>query len=143
MYPINEKVHELYWEKDINCAGTMLMCLGELFHVVYEPQVLNSAVGMHGAGGYRAQCGLVEGALMFIGIYFAMLKVPNQHIVSECFRFAEEFDREFGSLQCFHLRPTGFGPDDPPHMCEQLTCRAIAFANEFIKNAVRADRFNQ
>lgn len=28
---ITEKVHELYWDKDINCARTTLICLGELF----------------------------------------------------------------------------------------------------------------
>jgi len=30
--------------------------------------VLNFAIGLFGAGGYQAQCGLVEGTLMFIGI---------------------------------------------------------------------------
>jgi len=32
------------------------------------PQLLDAAVGMHGAGKYGAQCGLVEGSLMFIGL---------------------------------------------------------------------------
>lgn len=27
---ITEKVHELYWEKDINCARTTLICLGTI-----------------------------------------------------------------------------------------------------------------
>lgn len=66
---IEKKVHELYWDCDVNCARTMLICLGELFGVTYEPQTLNAAVGLHGAGGYRAQCGLVEGSLMFAGVY--------------------------------------------------------------------------
>ena len=66
-YIIN-RVHELYWNNDINCAGTTIICLSELFEISVEQQTIWSAVGMHGAGGYRAQCGLVEGTLMFIGM---------------------------------------------------------------------------
>ena len=65
---IKERVHELYWEHDMNCARTMLTCLGEFYDVNLEEQTVNSTIGLHGAGGFRAQCGLVEGALMFIGI---------------------------------------------------------------------------
>lgn len=66
---ITKRVHELYWEEDIDCARTALICLSEIFETALEPQTIRSAVGLHGAGGYRAQCGLVEGALMFIGIW--------------------------------------------------------------------------
>ena len=38
----------------INCARTALVCLSELFEIVIEPQTIWSAVGLHGAGGYRA-----------------------------------------------------------------------------------------
>lgn len=130
---IKEKVHKLYWEKDINCARTMLICLGELFNVKYESQTLNSAIGLHGAGGFRAQCGLVEGALMFIGIYYSHLGKSEESIVSACYKYAEAFNQKFGSLKCYDLRPNGFTSNDPPHMCEQLTCNAIAFAYDFIK----------
>lgn len=47
---IQEKVHELYWKDDINCVRTMLICLRELFDIKLDSQVLNSAVGLHGAG---------------------------------------------------------------------------------------------
>lgn len=33
---IEKKVHELYWDCNVNCARTMLICLGELFGVTYE-----------------------------------------------------------------------------------------------------------
>ena len=45
---INEIVHKLYWEQDVNCAGTMLRCLGEAFQVKLDRQVLSAAAGMHG-----------------------------------------------------------------------------------------------
>lgn len=129
---ITNRVHELYWKEDINCAKTTLICLGELFEIAIEPQVIYSAVGLHGAGGYRAQCGLVEGTLMFVGIYFHILGKQESEIVSACYDFASAFDKEFGSLRCFELRPTGFSENNPPHMCENLTCRAIEFAYQHI-----------
>ena len=90
---ITKRVHELYWKEDINCARTTLICLSELFKIAIEPQVICSAIGLHGAGGYRAQC---------------------------------------GSLRCLELRPSGFSENDPPHMCENLTCTAIIFAYQYI-----------
>ena len=98
---IENRVHELYWKEDINCARTALICLGGLFETVIEPQTIQSAAGLHGAGGYRAQCGLVEGTLMFIGIYLHGLGRTEEEIVSACYGFASAFDRKFGSLRCF------------------------------------------
>lgn len=135
---IMNRVHELYWENDINCARTTIICLSELFKTAVEPQTLRSAVGLHGAGGYRAQCGLVEGALMFIGIYLHSLRKEDDEIVSVCYNFAAAFDKAFGSLRCFELRPTGFSENDPPHMCENLTCNGIEFAYQYILEITKA-----
>ena len=129
---ITKQVHELYWKEDINCARTALICLSELFNISVEPQTIWSAIGLHGAGGYRAQCGVVEGSLMFIGIYFHMMGKTEDEIVSSCYNFAAAFDRAFGSLRCFELRPTGFSESDPPHMCENLTCEGIEFTYQYI-----------
>lgn len=104
-----------------------------MFDISLEQQTINSAIGMHGAGGYRAQCGLVEGGLMFIGIYDKHQGKPEDEIVSDCFRYAQEFTQKFGSLRCYDLRPTGFSRDDQPHMCEKLTCDAVRFAFNYIK----------
>lgn len=135
---IIKRVHELYWKEDINCARTSLICLSELFEIAIEPQTIWAAIGLHGAGGYRAQCGLVEGTLMFMGIYFHKLGKTEAEIVSICYNFASAFDKTFGSLRCYELRPTGFSENDPPHMCENLTCRAIEFAYHHILKIVGA-----
>lgn len=129
---IANRVHELYWNDDINCARTALICLSGLFETKNEAQTLRAAVGLHGAGGYGAQCGLVEGPLMFIGIYLHALGKSEEEIVSACYNFASAFERTFGSLRCCDLRPTGFSENDPPHMCENLTCSAIEFACQYI-----------
>lgn len=134
---IMNRVHELYWKEDINCARTTLICLSELFGISIEAQTVWSAVGLHGAGGYRAQCGLVEGSLMFMGIYFHVLGKSENEIVSYCYGFASAFERKFDSLRCSDLRPTGFSEDDPPHMCEKLTCDAIEFAYRYISEITK------
>ena len=133
---ITKRVHELYWEEDINCARTSLICLSELFDINIAQQTIWSAAGLHGAGGYRAQCGLVEGPLMFIGIYFHILGKSDAEIVSACYDFASAFEKQFQSLRCLELRPAGFSENDPPHMCETLTCRAIEFAYRHIREIV-------
>lgn len=129
---IKNRVHELYWNEDINCARTVIICLSELFKLDVEPQIIWAAVGLHGAGGYRAQCGLVEGTLMFMGIYLHMLEKAENEIVSACYDFASAFEKRFGSLRCLELRPTGFSENNPPHMCENLTCNSVEFAYQFI-----------
>jgi C_GCAxxG_C_C family probable redox protein len=134
---IKERVHELYWNDEINCARTTLICLGELYHTDIEQQTLNSAIGLHGAGKFRAQCGLVEGALMFIGIYFSNRGQSKYDIELICYRFADEFTKKFGSLRCYDLRPNGFNENDPPHLCEQLSSAAIEFAYQFIKKQIQ------
>ena len=57
---IAARVHEYYCVNDYNCAITILKILSENFFVNINQQVINAAIGMHGAGKYRAQCGLVE-----------------------------------------------------------------------------------
>jgi C_GCAxxG_C_C family probable redox protein len=130
---IKDRVHELYYGYDVNCARTTLTCLSELLDTPIERQTMNAAIGLHGAGGFRAQCGLVEGALLFMGLYFSDRGKSTDEIVSLCYRYADEFTKKFGSLTCRELRPGGFSEDDPPHACEGLTCEAIEFAYEFIK----------
>lgn len=133
MNKIEERVHDLYWKDDINCARTMMTCLSELFNIKLEKETINAAIGLYGAGGFRAQCGLVEGALMFIGVYYSKLQKSEEEIVLKCYKYAEGFTKKFNTLKCYDLRPNGFTENDSPHMCEKITCEAIAFAYDFIK----------
>ena len=129
---IARRVHELYYGQDLNCARTTMTCLSELFAVPIEEQTFAAAVGLFGAGGYRAQCGLVEGALMFIGIFFRQLGKGESEAVKACYDYAGEFEAKFGSLRCRELRPGGFREDDPPHLCEKLSCETIEFACNYM-----------
>ncbi len=133
---IRAAVHEAYWERDVNCAGTMLHILAGLHDVVLQEQVLYAAVGMHGAGGFRAQCGLVEGALMFLGIYGRLCGKTAEETAALCYDFAARFTERFGSLSCRELRPGGFSPEDPPHLCEALSVAAVEFAARYVETSI-------
>ena len=129
----NELIRQLYHDKDYNCAITTLLCLGKEFGVEISPQVLASAVSMNGGGRFRAQCGLVEGALMFIGIYVAEQGLKKKETMKIAYSFCEAFTARFGSLLCRDLRPGGFQKDDPKHLCEPLTQETVAFTVDFLR----------
>lgn len=58
----------------------------------------------------------------------------DAEIASICFTYAEKFKQEFGSLQCYDLRPNGFTEQDSPHACENLTVQAILFTYHFMNS---------
>lgn len=125
---ISQSIEKYYLEEDLNCAKTTLKTLGVKFNIDFSPQVLDAATGMHGAGKTGAQCGLVEGTLMFLGIAGRVKNIPEDEVIDFCGRFAREFEQAFGSILCRELRPEGFSPDQPPHLCENLTRRALEFS---------------
>ncbi len=133
---VKNVVHCEYYEHDTNCATTTLICLGKLLNFEIDKQLIFASIGLYGAGGYRAQCGLVEGGLMSIGIVGTSYGLSKQKIVDKCYEFAKIFEQKFSSLQCRELRPGGFRSDDPPHLCENLTLKACLFSYMFIINNV-------
>ena len=58
--------------------------------------------------------------------------IPDNVIVQSCREFAKQYENKFNSLQCSILRSEGFHPDNPPHICEPLTCKAVEFSINFI-----------
>jgi C_GCAxxG_C_C family probable redox protein len=129
---VKRRVSRYYWNEDINCAITTLKILSEAFNIELNKQTFDAAIGMHGAGKFGAQCGLVEGTLMFLGIFGRAINMKEDVIVDTCREFAQEFEIKFKSLECRFLRPEGFHPDNPPHICGQITCEAINFSINFI-----------
>ncbi len=61
---VQSRVHTYYRRDQFNCATTTLKILAERFDLDLQDQVIHASLGMAGAGGLRAQCGLVEGGLM-------------------------------------------------------------------------------
>ena len=129
---ITARVHTYYHLDHLNCVTTTLKILAVQCNLPLAGLVLDAAVGMHGAGGYRAQCGLVEGTLLFLGVLGRAKGYADQETVDLCCRYAKSFEEQFSSLLCRELRPEGFAPDQPPHLCEGLSCRSIEFSAAFI-----------
>jgi hypothetical protein len=136
---VKNRVSRSYWEHDRNCATTALSILSELFGIELHSQTIDSALAMHGAGKYGAQCGLVEGALMFMGVWGRHNRLEDRLVIDACRDFAGKFEARFGSLLCRVLRPEGFGRENPPHLCEGITCDAIEFAAMYIENLQQAE----
>lgn len=134
---INRRVQTCYWVEDLNCTITLLKIMSSIFNIDLSRQVLDAATGMHGAGSYQAQCGLVEGSLMFIGIIGKHMGYSSQEIEVYCYNLAYEFEEHFGSLVCRELRPEGFNPDNPPHLCEEITKQAVLFTADYIMREMK------
>ena len=135
--PIDNRVREYYWKYNLNCATTNLKILSEIFSITLSDQIISAAIGMHGAGKYGAQCGLVEGTLMFLGIIGKEYLIKEETIVNQCREYAKQFENKFQSLSCSTLRPEGFTKENPPHLCEKLTCSAIEFNRNFVSQFLK------
>ncbi len=131
---VTDCVNEYAKKQDLNCAQTTLLVLAEKFEIKLDEQIIIGSNGLNGAGQYRAQCGLVEGVLIFLGIYLHSLKAEKDDIQHACNLFASKYETKFGSLSCSQLRPNGFNSTDPPHLCAKLTEQSITFAIDFISN---------
>ncbi len=136
---IARAVHDSYWKEDLNCATAALMVLSRAFSLSLDKQVVDSALGMHGAACFGAQCGLVEGPLLFLGIYGRHRGWDDDAVRKACYHYADRFQSEFGSLLCSRLRPGGFSDSDPEHLCEDITAKAVAFAVDYLEEILSRD----
>ena len=129
---ILEMVHHCYWDNNANCAQTTLHCLEQLTGLPVHPSLYQATVGCHGAAGHGGQCGLIEGATLFLGLYCAAMGKSVEETEEICARYALVFNRNFNSMACSDLRPGGFRADDPPHLCERFTVRAVTCLHDFV-----------
>jgi len=130
---IKHHVHQLYWEDNLNCSSTTLKILGDIFNIELTSKTLNSVINFHGSSENSVQCGLLKGSLEFIKIFGQKRNFLEKQITKLCNIFTEKFKKEFGSILCKELRPQGFSKNNLPHLCENITTKAILFSTEFIE----------
>ncbi|MBN1260425.1 MAG: C-GCAxxG-C-C family protein [Anaerolineae bacterium] len=118
---IAQRVAELFVSGRYNCAMTSLAVLGEVFDIPLEPQTLAAARCLPAVGDTGGLCGLVSGALMFIGVWSAAHGFHRSDLGVATAAFVAGVYQVFGSAQCCDLRSeeTGCGP---------LAVRVIGFA---------------
>lgn len=137
---ITERVHQYYWENNISSTVTTLKILAECFGIELQDQIIDAALGMSGARTNRAQCGLIEGSLMFIGILGKDRGVSEKACIAFCQDLSNYFVQEYGSMQCKFLRPEGFYDENPPHLCEGLTtdviCKTVDIFSKWLKQSL-------
>ncbi|MBN1333100.1 MAG: C_GCAxxG_C_C family protein [Synergistales bacterium] len=117
-----------------------LKLLDEVYQIPLNRQVIEAAHGMNGAGRYGAQCGLIEGMLMFLGIWGKARNLNYQETQELCKEYAGIFEDTFGSLLCSCLKPEAkSSAKDPDHPCEELKIKALLMDMEFL---LRKDPLN-
>lgn len=134
---IEESVKYYYWEKDFNCAETTLLTLSKALNIELMEETIFSATALPGAAKNGAQCGIVSGVIMLIGIMGNKQGIERNKIQEKCHVFVQKYEEKFGSLLCRELRPQGFNKNNPPHLCLGLTIDSIKVAYEYINTACR------
>ena len=134
---IENRVRECYRIHEYNCTITVFKILSEIYDITLPEQFYAGAIGMNGAGQYGAQCGLVEGMLIMIGVMEGANGSDKDKIMGLCRKFAESYEKRFGSLLCRELRPEGFGDHVPDHLCEKISIDAVKFMHQFIEREMK------
>lgn len=129
-----EKIHDMYWNHDLNCATTIIKVLAKKFSFKINKQVIDGLIAIPGGAKHGELCGLVIGPIMFIGMYGRNKGLNEKEIKKICYDFTEGFKDKFYNLQCRKLRPEGFKPSNPSHLCEELTKKVVVYTIYFIEN---------
>lgn len=104
---IRDRVQTYFVDGDDNCAMSTLRILGEYFETPLDLQVLDAAQCVPGAGGTGEACGLIMGALMFIGVWGAKHHHPRESLNLLAQRVTTYVQHQFGSVCCRDLQLEG------------------------------------
>ncbi|MFN2283730.1 MAG: C-GCAxxG-C-C family (seleno)protein [Anaerolineae bacterium] len=108
---VQQRVATYFVTGENNCAMTVLRVLSEAFQTPVTQQVIDAAQCMPGAGGVDHLCGLISGALMFVGVWGAEQGLHRQTLQPLTSDFSRAIQERFGSLMCSDLRSVeGCGP---------------------------------
>ena len=108
---VQQRVAAYFVTGENNCAMTVLRVLAEVFKTPLAQPVIDAAQCMPGAGGVDHLCGLVSGALMFVGVWGGQQGLHRSVLRPVTSGFSQAVAERFGSLMCSDLRPAdGCGP---------------------------------
>ena len=123
---LQEQVRLYFTSGKYNCTMTTLKVLTEVFEVPLHPQVLDAARMAPGAGGTGGLCGLVTGALMFVGLWDAQHRIPRDQLWPLTQGMMAEIRERFGSVQCEVLE----------NDCSKLTFEMLSFLIPYLRQAL-------
>ncbi len=125
---VRSLVHHYYNVCDINSAKTTLYCLGELLGVSIKTQAIQAASGLYNMSRGKDGYGLLNGAVMFMGILFSKKNMAEREISNICTRFADKFQEKFGSVINRDLGSS----KEALRLKEEMTVNAILFDYDFL-----------
>lgn len=126
---IRDRVKHYFVEGDNNCAMTVLRVLGETFEMPISPEVLTAAGVMPGAGGVGGLCGLVTGALMFLGVWGGQHGYHRSQLKPTSQEFMQQVKQHLGSSLCCDLKPAEGD-------CAPLAEQFLSFTIPFLQHAL-------
>jgi len=128
---VQQRVATYFVTGENNCAMTVLRVLAEVFETPVAQPVIDAAQCMPGAGGVDHLCGLVSGALMFVGVWGGQQGLHRSALRPITSSFSQAVQERFGSLMCGDLRPAdGCGP---------LAVAFLTFAVSYLKNRLNVE----
>ncbi|MBN2392454.1 MAG: C-GCAxxG-C-C family protein [Anaerolineae bacterium] len=127
---VQQSVSTYFVTGENNCAMTVLRVLAEVFETSVAQPVIDAAQCMPGAGGIDHLCGLISGALMFVGVWGGQQGLHRQTLRPLTSSFSQAVTERFGSLMCSDLRPAdGCGP---------LAVAFLTFAIPYLESRLNA-----
>ena len=123
---LREQVRLYFTSGKYNCAMTTLKVLTEVFEVPLHPQVLDAAQVVYGAGNTGGLCGLVTGALMFVGLWGAKHHIPRDRLSPLTQGMVTQIRERFGSVQCEVLE----------NDCSKLTFEMLSWLIPYLRQAL-------
>jgi len=128
---VQQRVATHFVTGENNCAMTVLRVLAEVFETPVAQPVIDAAQCMPGAGGVDHLCGLISGALMFVGVWGGQHGLHRQTLRPLTSSFSQAVQERFGSLMCSDLRPAdGCGP---------LAVAFLTFAIPYLENHLNVE----
>ncbi|MFP4395040.1 MAG: C-GCAxxG-C-C family (seleno)protein [Anaerolineales bacterium] len=123
---LQEQVRLYFTSGRYNCTMTTLKVLTDAFGTPLHPQVLDAARMVPGAGGTGGLCGLVTGALMFVGLWSAQHHIPRDRLRPLTRGMIAEIRERFGSVQCEVLEGD----------CSQLAVEMLSWMIPYLRQAL-------
>ncbi len=89
----------------INCAETLLMAANEEYKLGLDERFIKAVCPFGGGIQSEKTCGALLGAVSALGVMYAEEKPSTNDKMKEITqRFVEEFEKEFGSLECAYIK---------------------------------------
>lgn len=89
----------------INCAETLLMAANEEYKLGLDERFIKAVCPFGGGIQSEKTCGALLGAVSALGVMYAEEKPSTNDKMKEITqRFVEEFEKEFGSLECVYIK---------------------------------------